>query len=473
MTHPFEGYQILDTKLGGMGMVLEGLDPRLDRKVAIKMWISDDEKARAGALEEAKTLAKLDHVNIVKVYDTGEWNGRVYFVMEWVEGANGAEWIDDEDKAHDWRTVRDVYVAAGRGLAHAHRKGIAHRDFKPSNILVGDEPGVVKVADFGIADRLRSSTPEVRPTKVGGSRSYMAPERLDGLDGDARADQFSFCVALWEALFDQPPYLGLTPMGLLAAIEAHEILPCDPLADVPHWLSRVVRKGLHPDPAQRYPSMEALVDALTDDPPPGDPSEGGVDESELFETEGYINAPASESAVAELAELEPEPLSVDDDENVGNEPADAPNDSAVAELDAGGTSDATPVELPPSRERQYSKRELVRVSITTGVTVAFTMAGVLMLVRPRAERVATSLSPSWVSTVATVANATVDETASLLKKSELNDAYQAWMMRARGTEGTETSRIDDAVSMVGFFLRESQALESLGSTQRSQGGTLR
>ena len=177
MTHPFESYQLLDTKLGGMGMVLEGLDPRLDRKVAIKMWISDDEKAKAGALEEAKTLAKLDHVNIVKVYDTGVWNGRVYFVMEWVEGANGAEWIDDEDETHDWRTVRDVYVAAGRGLAHAHRKGIAHRDFKPSNILVGAESGVVKVADFGIADRLRSSTPEVRSPKVGGSRSYMAPER--------------------------------------------------------------------------------------------------------------------------------------------------------------------------------------------------------------------------------------------------------------------------------------------------------
>ena len=242
-------------------------------------------------------------------------------------------------------------------------------------------------------------------------------------------------------------------MGLLAAIEAHAILPCDPLADVPHWLSRVLRKGLHPDPEQRYPSMDALVEALTDDPPPGDPSEGGVDESELFETEGYINAPASESGVAELAENVAVPAA-----DIGNESVDALDDSAVAEVDDHRTSNATPVELQPRGEREYSKRELVRASITTGVTVALTMAGVLMLVRPRAEQVATSLSPSWVSKFATVANVTVDETASRLKKKELEEASEAWRTRVDNPQSTIEDRVADTKSMAAYFFRECDEL---------------
>ena len=312
--HLLGRYAVFGWKRGGMGVILQGWDPELKRKVAIKLWI--DEEANAKIIKEAETLARFtEHRNIVTVFDVGTWKRRHYFVMEWIDGCDVREWLGTP---RTWREIRDLFVEAGRGLAAAHAAKTEHRDFKPSNILVSADGDRVCVCDFGLADTI--SSPDATIQTFAGTVSYMSPERMRCEKGDGRSDQFSFCVSLWEALHRRMPYWGKTLPALLAAIENHDIQPGSPRADVPHWLSRVVRKGLHPDPDLRYPDMDALLEALTSDPPAGDATEGGIDsESDLFETSGYMHAPANSDTVVLGAS------------NVGNEPVDVALGSATVE----------------------------------------------------------------------------------------------------------------------------------------------
>ena len=261
--YAFDGYEVYRCKRGGMGMVLEAWHPVLERKEALKLWLDRD--ANALLVREAKTLARLRHPNVVTVYGTGMWNERRYFMMEWIEGRDAQDWID-EDRDRSWREALDVYLAAGEGLAAAHAERIHHRDFKPSNILIGDD-GRVCVADFGVADKLRSSDRVKFVDYLAGTSSFMAPERLRGREGDALSDQFSFCVSLWYTLHDRMPYRGRTVEALLLAVEDYAIVPPKPGSDVPRWLSRVVRRGLHPDPEKRFANMQELLVALKHEPP--------------------------------------------------------------------------------------------------------------------------------------------------------------------------------------------------------------
>jgi serine/threonine protein kinase len=289
-----------------MGMVIEARDPQLDRKVAIKLWLSTGARAEAALLAEAKTLAKLSHPNIVTVYETGTWNGRVYFVMEWVEGVDGHEWMKT---LRPWHKIRDTFAAAGTGLAAAHDAGIQHRDFKPANMLIGNDDRVL-IADFGVADTLReidrsetnhgqsSAQSSGQSSPIVGTLCYMAPERLRGGPGSARSDQFSFCVAMWQVLHGHRPFLGAgegageTAKELLAAIEAGVIVPNDSRgrgSDVPAWLDQVLRKGLAADPDQRHRDMHELVRALRDEPPVnGESPENKTPEREPVEDEGRL-----------------------------------------------------------------------------------------------------------------------------------------------------------------------------------------
>lgn len=257
----FDRYEIFDSTFGGMGMVLKGRDPKLDRKVAIKLWMTKGPKAEAALLAEAKILAKLSHQNVVTIYDTGRWEDRVYFVMQWVEGRDAHKWM--RERVWPWWVVRDVFVQAGRGLAAAHDAGIQHRDFKPSNILV-DHDGRAFVADFGVADLLRGAPDAAESGQLAGTPTYMAPERLRGERGDARSDQFSFCVALWQALFRVRPFAGETSEELLASMESGA-MRWNPKA-APAWLAKVAVEGLALDPTKRYADMHDLVDALLDEP---------------------------------------------------------------------------------------------------------------------------------------------------------------------------------------------------------------
>ena len=264
---------------GGMGVVVSAYDPELDRRVAIKLLQSPrDARGRLRLLREAQAMAKLSHPNVVHVYDVGTSGDQIYLAMELVVGQTVRAWLEAERRS--WREVVRTFVAAGRGLVAAHAEGIVHRDFKPENVLVGRD-GRVRVADFGIASLDALADPPLSPTPgvssylhhpitmtggVVGTPRYMAPEQHAGLPVGPAADQFSFCVALHEALFGERPFVG-DSMAELAENVAQERyrIPADPRG-APKWLTEVVRRGLRADPALRYPTVEALLERLEDDP---------------------------------------------------------------------------------------------------------------------------------------------------------------------------------------------------------------
>jgi hypothetical protein len=263
--HMLDEFEAFHCVLGGMGMIVEARDRTLERKVALKFWLQSGPKAQERLLSEAKALAKLSHRNVVTVYGTRQWRERVYFVMEWIDGVDAKTWMA---QPRTWREVRYVFVEAGRGLAEAHDKGIHHRDFKPENVLISVD-GRVVVADFGIAESLREvENTDPRWGTPAGTPVYMAPERLRGERGDARSDQFSFCVAMWRGLFGLRPFAGEKPEELLEAIELGDVRA--PPAGVPRWLSDALRKGLTNDPAERYRDMNELLTVLLDEPACGE-----------------------------------------------------------------------------------------------------------------------------------------------------------------------------------------------------------
>ena len=252
---------------GGMGAVYAAHDPQLDRTVAVKLLHAGVDEARL--VREAKALAKLAHPNVITVYDVGTYVGGVFLAMEFVKGSTLKAWT--RTAARSWRDVVRVFVDAGRGLAAAHASGLVHRDFKPDNVLIGED-GRVRVLDFGIAGEVRK---DARPTAsdlagsvqdapltmsgvIMGTPAYMAPEQFLGTETDERTDQYGFSVALWEALYGERPYQADT----IAAL-AYEVwcgtLPDVRARDVPAWLTRIVTRGLSPLPAQRYRSMNALL----------------------------------------------------------------------------------------------------------------------------------------------------------------------------------------------------------------------
>ncbi|MBL8678878.1 MAG: serine/threonine protein kinase [Myxococcales bacterium] len=258
---------------GAMGSVYRAYDSELDRRVALKLLrahtITDEREARL--LREARALAQLAHENIVTVFDAGRLEDRAFVALELVEGETLRAWIERENPR--WKPVLERFTRAARGLAAAHAAGIVHGDFKPDNVLVGGDQRVL-VADFGLAQQInpRDDTPlentptqsPVRPAPAG-TPAYLAPERFDGAPPSASADQFAFCVSLFEALFRERPFRADTLEGLAAA--ARKGPPARaPDEDVPAWLYDVVRKGLASDPAARFASMRALLDALPEDP---------------------------------------------------------------------------------------------------------------------------------------------------------------------------------------------------------------
>lgn len=265
-------YLVLDViGRGGMGVVYAGYDPELDRKVALKLLRPDrtgssGEGARLRLLREAQAIARLSHPNVVSVYDTGAFDDRVFVAMELVEGRNLRQWLGEERRS--WQEVLAVLLPAGRGLAAAHAAGLVHRDFKPENVLLGQD-GRVRVADFGLArqagrpdDEPEEPAAEVSPltaplTRWGmavGTPAYMAPEQLRGEPADARSDQYAFCVTLYEALHGERP--AADQEGRETAADRR----------VPSWLRQVLLLGLSADPAARWPSMEDLLAVLERDP---------------------------------------------------------------------------------------------------------------------------------------------------------------------------------------------------------------
>ena len=266
---------------GGMGVVYAAYDPELDRKIALKFLHSgpaaQSERRRGRLLREAQAMARLSHANVATVHDVGTYRGQVFVAMEFIRGTTLSAWLAAR---RDWRAVRRVFVDAGRGLAAAHDAGIVHRDFKPDNVLI-DDAGRVKVTDFGLARGAdgdghrgagdmsesiadRKSAFAVQLTRSGaflGTPNYMAPEQHLGGRADARADQFSFAVALHEALYGELPFQHETYAELARAVIADK--RDEPTAaDVPRWLRQLIDRCLASKPENRYESMDALLDDL-------------------------------------------------------------------------------------------------------------------------------------------------------------------------------------------------------------------
>lgn len=301
---------------GGMGVVFRAYDKELDRAVALKaLHQSEEEGSASGApmrlLREAQAMARLSHPNVVTVHDVVVLQKRVCVVMELVEGVNVREWLKTTPR-RPWKQVVEVFRAAGEGLAAAHDAKLIHRDFKPDNVLVGQD-GRARVTDFGIA-RLAAegsageSTPAGPPTElpptaggesqtpgvgatqtpaggfvtvgggtlmgdaitregqVVGTPRYMAPEQFDKRPADYRTDQFSFGLALYEALYGQHAFAGTRASEWLEHARRGEVRPPPPGSQVPPWLHRILVRALAAEPDARFASMRELTEALGHDP---------------------------------------------------------------------------------------------------------------------------------------------------------------------------------------------------------------
>jgi hypothetical protein len=248
---------------GGIGEVYAAHDPELDRKVAIKILRADanpDDIGAARLLREAQAVAKLSHPSVVAIYDVGTAAGRVFLTMELVEGETLAAWLDRERRSQD--EILAVFQMAARGLGAAHRAGIIHRDFKPQNVMVAGD-GTPRVMDFGLAAVAAANAPRI--TRVGsilGTPLYMAPEQLLGKPVDQRADQYSFCVALYEALYGERPFDGADFAALRAAVLSGRPRPPGIGTGVSRPLRAALLRGLALDRERRFPDMEALLEAV-------------------------------------------------------------------------------------------------------------------------------------------------------------------------------------------------------------------
>ncbi|MCG8418730.1 MAG: protein kinase [Proteobacteria bacterium] len=342
---------------GGMGVVYAAYDPRLDRRVALKLIAPgkrDPQETRERFLREAQALARLAHPNVVPIHDVGILSGNVFIVMEFVQGQTLDKWVKARERP--WRDVLAVYLQAGRGLAAAHAQALIHRDFKPKNAIIGNDQRV-RVIDFGLArgqtaepsnctdentdvddaevanattlhiasqadsgedpsamhlaasveaagvkaasvevasvevasggaagsqdpsvaiygasdsveapDSDRLQTPLTRTGVLIGTPHYMAPEQFTGANVGPKADQFSFCVALYQALYRERPYPGDSRQEIVAAMHEHRLVEPRRGHGVPRWIYPVLRRGLELEPDRRYPSMNALLTALERDP---------------------------------------------------------------------------------------------------------------------------------------------------------------------------------------------------------------
>jgi hypothetical protein len=255
---------------GGMGEVYAAHDPELDRRIAIKILRADarpDDIEAARLLREAQAVAKLSHPNVVAIHDVGTAAGRMFLAMELVEGETLAIWLDSRRRSVG--EILRMFALAGRGLSAAHRVGIVHRDFKPQNVMVSRDE-TPRVMDFGLAAHGGPTSPnEPRLTRAGsilGTPLYMSPEQLLGQPVDPRADQFSFCVALWEALYGARPFEGATLLEIRMVVLAEDPRPGPLQSRVPRRIRAVLERGLSVDRAGRFPDMDALLRALVDRP---------------------------------------------------------------------------------------------------------------------------------------------------------------------------------------------------------------
>ena len=238
---------------GATGSVYRAYDHTLDRQVAIKLLKPGE---LVVAEREAQVLARVTHRNVVTIHDFGQAGGHRYLVLELLEGKDFREWLRERPSTAE---ILEHFASAGRGLSAAHQAGLVHRDFKPSNVILTDSQRVV-VIDFGLARSLDSLSGELEPQRFAeGTLAYMAPERLAGHDNDERSDQFSFAVALWEALAGANPFTGADPLARYRSIRRG---PVARNVDAPRHVLKSLERAMHFDRTQRFSTMDELLREL-------------------------------------------------------------------------------------------------------------------------------------------------------------------------------------------------------------------
>jgi eukaryotic-like serine/threonine-protein kinase len=280
-------YMVIDLLgTGGMGQVYAAYDPELNRRVALKLLRSQAstsaaaEQDQARLMREARAMARLSHPNVVTVYDVGAYQDGVFIAMELVKGVHLQRWL--KEKRASWQQTLSLFVDAGRGLSAAHAAGLIHRDFKPHNVLVSDD-GRARVTDFGLARGQSSSgefegsgpfvsdprslaetlrAPLTQVGEVVGTPGYMSPEQIRSTGVDARSDQFSFCASLYESIYSELPFQGVTLAALIKNIETGEVQPPPKGSRVPPWLRSALLRGLSSKPGDRFASMDDLLRVL-------------------------------------------------------------------------------------------------------------------------------------------------------------------------------------------------------------------
>src|SRR5664280_1245120 len=250
---------------GGMAAVYRALDTRLDRTVAVKVMhpvLADDEEFVVRFRTEAKAAARLAHPDAVAVFDQGEDAGRLFLVMEYVAGGTLRELLRDRGPLSPALAVA-VFVPVLRALAAAHRVGLVHCDVKPENVLLGRD-GRVKVADFGLARAVASSTLTTTVGLLMGTVAYLAPEQVQSARADPRTDVYAAGITLWETLIGAAPYAGDRPLTV-AYRHVHDDVPRPATASgspVPPALDDLVVRATRRNPAARPADAGAFLSEL-------------------------------------------------------------------------------------------------------------------------------------------------------------------------------------------------------------------
>lgn len=256
-------YVVLDCLgSGGMGVVYRAHDFALDRRVSLKLLRpsgKDTESRRERLVSEAQALARVSHPNVLAVHDVGTWEEEVYVALEHVEGETLRSWLDRAPRSPS--EIHGMFLQAARGLQAIHDAGLVHRDVKPENLLVGRD-GRLRVADLGLA--ITAGAEAARETLQPGTPGYMPLEQHRGEPLDARADQFSLAVALYEALVGHRPYgsRGASREVLEERLARGPGVEVPRSAAIPPRLRRALIASLSPQRAERPGSLASLIDAL-------------------------------------------------------------------------------------------------------------------------------------------------------------------------------------------------------------------
>jgi serine/threonine protein kinase len=256
------GKYVIETKLGqgGMGIVYKCLDPEAGRRAAVKV-LPQQLTASPTFLQRFKrevlTLQRLDHPNVVHIYDDGESDGAYYYAMEYIEGAGLDTFLANKEKMAPIEALR-IIRACAEALQHSHARAVIHRDIKPANIMLMPNGGV-KLMDFGIA-KVLDATRMTETLSVLGTVEYMSPEQSQGRHVDARSDLYSLGVVLYQCLTARLPITGTTPTEVIMKLRTQQIeAPSAWVPELPKSLDALVMHMLERDASKRFASAAELI----------------------------------------------------------------------------------------------------------------------------------------------------------------------------------------------------------------------